>query len=89
MVELVESSAEGASGFLKSQVQWLYELLEMESEVKWVVVTLADLQFRLSVNTDVSGWEEAKKNSVELYGRAIAPDPDHRHYYEDMKKKHV
>ncbi|KAF4027393.1 Protein prenyltransferase alpha subunit repeat-containing protein [Phytophthora infestans] len=34
MVELVESSAEDASGFLKSQVQWLYELLEMESEVK-------------------------------------------------------
>ncbi|KAF4036878.1 Protein prenyltransferase alpha subunit repeat-containing protein [Phytophthora infestans] len=89
MVELVESSAEDASGFLKSQVQWLNELLEMESEAKWVVVTLADLQFRLSVITDVSGWEEAKKRSVGLYDRAIALDPDHRHYYEDMKKKHV
>ncbi|EEY67236.1 geranylgeranyl transferase type-2 subunit alpha, putative [Phytophthora infestans T30-4] len=89
MVELVESSAEDASGFLKSQVQWLNELLEVISEAKWVVVMLADLQFHLSVITKVSGWEEAKKPSVELYDRAIALDPDHRHCYEDMKKKHV
>ncbi|ETI54114.1 hypothetical protein F443_03032 [Phytophthora nicotianae P1569] len=87
MVELVESSAEDAAGFLKSQVQWLDELLEMENEAKWVVVTLADLHYRLGAITDVSGWEEAKKKSVELYDRAIAVDQDHRRYYEDMKKK--
>ncbi|KAF1795045.1 hypothetical protein JG687_00009759 [Phytophthora cactorum] len=89
MVELVESSAEDAAGFLKSQVQWLEELLEMETEAKWVVVTLADLHCRLGAITDVSGWEGAKKQSVELYDRAIALDPDHRRYYEDMKKKNA
>ncbi|KAF1788377.1 Geranylgeranyl transferase type-2 subunit alpha [Phytophthora cactorum] len=86
MVELVESSAEDAAGFLKSQVQWLEELLEMETEAKWVVVTLADLHCRLGAITDVSEWEGAKK---QLYDRAIALDPDHRRYYEDMKKKNA
>ncbi|KAL4145767.1 hypothetical protein PRNP1_011643 [Phytophthora ramorum] len=87
MVELVESSAGDAVGFLKSQVQWLGELLEMETEAKWVVVTVADLHSRLGAITEVHGWEESKKQSVELYERAIALDPDHRRYYEDMMKK--
>ncbi|GMF28653.1 unnamed protein product [Phytophthora fragariaefolia] len=87
MLEMVESSAEDAAGFLKSQVQWLDELLEMETEAKWVVVTLADLHYRLGAITEVNGWEESKKQSVELYERAIELDPDHRRYYHDMKKK--
>lgn len=87
MLEMVESSAEDAAGFLKSQVQWLDELLEMETEAKWVVVTLADLHYRLGAITDVNGWEESKKRSVELYERAIELDPDHRRYYQEMKKK--
>ncbi|KAE8961955.1 hypothetical protein PR003_g28619 [Phytophthora rubi] len=87
MLEMVESSAEDAAGFLKSQVQWLDELLEMEMEAKWVVVTLADLHYRLGAITDVDGWNESKKKSVELYERAIELDPDHRRYYQDMKKK--
>ncbi|KAE9317007.1 hypothetical protein PF008_g18860 [Phytophthora fragariae] len=87
ILEMVESSAEDAAGFLKSQVQWLDELLEMEMEAKWVVVTLADLHYRLGAITDVDGWNESKKKSVELYERAIELDPDHRRYYQDMKKK--
>ncbi|GMF12888.1 unnamed protein product [Phytophthora lilii] len=87
MLEMVESSAEDAAGFLKSQVQWLDELLEMETKAKWVVVTLADLYHRLGAITEVDGWEQSKKQSVELYERAIALDPDHHRYYEDMKKK--
>ncbi|KAL3664352.1 hypothetical protein V7S43_010676 [Phytophthora oleae] len=88
MVELVESSAEDAAGFLKSQVQWLDELLEMESEAKWVVVTLADLHYRIGA-VDVNGREDSKKQSINLYDRAIALDPDHRRYYTDMKKKSI
>lgn len=87
MLELVESSADDAVGFLKSQVQWLDELLEMEVDAKWVLVTLADLHARLGGITEVNGWEEAKKKSVELYERAIAIDPDHRRYYEDRIKQ--
>lgn len=86
MVELVESSVEDAAGFLKSQVQWLDELLEMESEAKWVIVTLADLHSRLG-SMEVNGREESKKQSIDLYERAIAVDPDHRRYYADMQKK--
>ncbi|KAG7386909.1 hypothetical protein PHYPSEUDO_015114 [Phytophthora pseudosyringae] len=89
MVELVESSADDAAGFLKSQVQWLDELLEMEMEAKWVVAALADLHYRLGAITEVNGWEESKKQSVELYDRAIALDPDHCRYYEDMKSKNA
>ncbi|POM58791.1 Geranylgeranyl transferase type-2 subunit alpha [Phytophthora palmivora] len=89
MLELVESSADDAAGFLKSQVQWLNELLEMETEAKWVVVTLADLHYRIGKLTEVDGWEKSKKLSVELYQRSIDLDPDHRRYYEDMLKKNV
>ncbi|KAK1942645.1 Geranylgeranyl transferase type-2 subunit alpha [Phytophthora citrophthora] len=85
MVELVESSIEDATGFLKSQVQWLDELLEMESEAKWVIITLADLHSRLG-SMDV---EDSKKQSIDLYDRAIAVDPDHRRYYADMQKKSI
>jgi geranylgeranyl transferase type-2 subunit alpha len=87
MLELVESSASDAAGFLKSQAQWLDELLEMEPEAKWVVVTLADLHYRIGAITEIGGWEQSKKQSLELYDHAIGLDPDHRRYYEDMKKK--
>ncbi|CAH0478248.1 unnamed protein product [Peronospora belbahrii] len=89
MLKLVESSAEDTAGFIKSQVHWLEELLEMEAEAKWVVVTLADLHYRAGAISGVDGWQESKKQSVELYERAMKLDPDHRRYYEDMKKKNA
>ncbi|KAG7386458.1 hypothetical protein PHYBOEH_008684 [Phytophthora boehmeriae] len=89
MLELVESSAADAAGFLNSQVQWLDELAEMEAEAKWVIVTLADLHFRLGAITEVNGWNDAQKKSIELYERAIKLDPDHRRYYQDMMKKNA
>ncbi|RMX68366.1 hypothetical protein KXD40_008696 [Peronospora effusa] len=89
MLELVESSAEDAVGFIKSQVQWLEELMEMEMEAKWVIVTLADLHSRIGLISEVHGWQKSKKQSLELYERAITLDPDHRRYYEDMMKKNT
>ncbi|KAF4316505.1 hypothetical protein BBO99_00008660 [Phytophthora kernoviae] len=86
MLELVESSMDDAAGFLNSQVQWLDELIEMEADAKWVIVTLADLHFRLGAISEMDGWKDAKKRSIELYERAIALDPDHRRYYQDMMK---
>ncbi|RLN88960.1 hypothetical protein BBJ28_00007812 [Nothophytophthora sp. Chile5] len=89
MMELVESSAEDAAGFLRSQVQWMDELIEMEANAKWVIVTLADLYYRIGAIDSVGGAEEAKKKSADLYQRAVAIDPDHRRYYEDMAKKNA
>ncbi|KAL7685612.1 putative geranylgeranyl transferase type-2 subunit alpha [Plasmopara halstedii] len=88
MVELVKSSAENAVEFLKKQAQWLEELVEMEAEAKWAIVTLADICGRLGVIINVGGWEEAKVHCLDLYDRAIALDPDHRSYYDDMKRKY-
>ncbi|RLN88262.1 hypothetical protein BBJ28_00008930 [Nothophytophthora sp. Chile5] len=89
MMELVESSPQDAAGFLRGQVQWMDELIEMETDAKWVIVTLADLHYRLGAIDSVDGAEEAKKKSVDLYQRAVAIDPDHRRYYEDMAKKNA
>ncbi|KAI9906492.1 hypothetical protein PsorP6_004803 [Peronosclerospora sorghi] len=55
MLTLVKCSAPDAATFLTSQVQWLTELLEMETEGKWVVVTLADVHDRMGVITEVDG----------------------------------
>lgn len=87
MQELVDSSPEDAASFLRSQVQWMDELLEMEESSKWVVVTLADLHARLGENSEGTGTADAKKRSVELYNRAIALDPDHKRYYQAMIAK--
>ena len=87
MLDLMESSPEDAAGFLKTQVQWLEQLLEMEKDAKWVVVTLADVRGRVGAMTSVDGWQDSKKQSAELYERAIKLDPSHRRYYEDRKTR--
>ncbi|KAI9913256.1 hypothetical protein PsorP6_005844 [Peronosclerospora sorghi] len=87
MLTLLQCSAPDAATFLTSQVQWLTELLEMETEAKWVVVTLADLHDRMGAMTEVDGWQESKKQSIALYERAITLDHDHCRYYEDRIKK--
>uniref|UniRef100_A0AAV1TCT5 Geranylgeranyl transferase type-2 subunit alpha n=1 Tax=Peronospora matthiolae TaxID=2874970 RepID=A0AAV1TCT5_9STRA len=87
MLDLMKPSLEDAAGFLKTQVQWLEQLLDMEKDAKWVVVTLADVHDRVGAMTSVDGWQDSKKQSVELYERAIKLDPSHRRYYEDRKTR--
>ncbi|KAF1336809.1 Geranylgeranyl transferase type-2 subunit alpha, partial [Globisporangium splendens] len=87
MLELVESSPEDAISFLRSQVQWMEELVEMETEAKWVIVTLANLHSHLGQIESNATAAENKQKSVELYKRAIAIDPDHCNYYNDMIAK--
>lgn len=87
MLELVDSSPEDAASFLRSQVQWMDELLEMEENAKWVTVTLADLHARLGAISENPTHADSKKRSVELYQRAIVIDPDHTRYYQDMAAK--
>ncbi|CAI5714103.1 unnamed protein product [Hyaloperonospora brassicae] len=87
MLDLTISSPEDTAEFLKSQVQWLDQLLAMEKDAKWVIVTLADVHGRAGTMTQVDGWQDSKTQSVELYKRAIELDPSHRCYYEDRKKR--
>lgn len=87
MLELVNSSPEDAVSFLRSQVQWMDELVEMETEAKWVVVTLADLYARLGEIEKNTSKGDDKQKSVELYQRAIAIDPDHSNFYNEMIAK--
>ncbi|KAI9918041.1 hypothetical protein PsorP6_012718 [Peronosclerospora sorghi] len=54
MLTLLQCSAPDATTFLTSQ-------LEMETEAKWVVVKLADVQDRMGAMTEVDGWQESKK----------------------------
>lgn len=89
MLEQLESSPEDAASFLRSQAQWMDELLEMEENSKWVVVTLADIHSRLGVVAEGSSSEEAKARSVELYNRAVEIDPDHKRYYQAMIAKTI
>ncbi|KAI9910826.1 hypothetical protein PsorP6_010942 [Peronosclerospora sorghi] len=70
------------------QMQWLTELLEMETEAKWVVVTIADVHDRMGTMAEVYGWQESKKESIALYERAITLYHDHYRYYENRIKKH-
>jgi geranylgeranyl transferase type-2 subunit alpha len=87
MLELVDSSPEDAVSFLRSQVQWMEELVEMEREAKWVIVTLANLYAHLARVTSNPSLTEDKQKSVELYQRAATIDPDHRNYYNEMIAK--
>ncbi|KAI9915887.1 hypothetical protein PsorP6_007779 [Peronosclerospora sorghi] len=87
MLTLLQCSAPDAATFLTSQVQWLTELIEMEPESKWVVVTLADVHDSMGAMTEVDGWQKSKKQSIALYERAITLDHDHCRYYEDRIKK--
>lgn len=87
MLELVDSSPEDAVSFLRSQVQWMEELVEMEREAKWVIVTLANLHAHLARVTSNPSLTEDKQKSVELYQRAATIDPDHRNYYNEMIAK--
>jgi geranylgeranyl transferase type-2 subunit alpha len=89
MLELVDSSPDDAASFVRSQVQWMDELLEMEESSKWVVVTLADLHARLAENSEGGDAGDATKRSAELYNRAIALDPDHTRYYQAMIAKNA
>lgn len=84
MLALVESSPDDAERFLRSQTQWMDELVEMEADAKWVVVSLADLHARLGAIEDNARAQDDKRASVALYERAVAIDPDHVHYYRDM-----
>ncbi|KAI9912501.1 hypothetical protein PsorP6_006181 [Peronosclerospora sorghi] len=59
----------------------------METETKWVVVTLADVHHRMGAMTKVDGWQESKKQRISLYERAITLDHDHCRYYKDGIKK--
>ncbi|KAI9910643.1 hypothetical protein PsorP6_010612 [Peronosclerospora sorghi] len=71
MLTLLQCSAPDAVTFLTSQVQWLTELLEMETEAKWVVVTLADVHDRMGAMTEVDGWQvEKTEHSDSDRGRA-------------------
>lgn len=87
MIELVDSSPVDAVSFLRSQVQWMDELVEMEAEAKWVVVTLADLHSRLGAIEENASRADDKQKSVALYQRAIAIDPDHTNFYNEMVAK--
>ncbi|TYZ61894.1 hypothetical protein PybrP1_006470 [[Pythium] brassicae (nom. inval.)] len=87
MLELVESSPDDAVSFLRSQVQWMDELVAMEADAKWVVVTLADLHARLGAIDENASRAEHKRQSVELYAHAAAIDPDHVNYYREMIAK--
>ncbi|KAI9919628.1 hypothetical protein PsorP6_017774 [Peronosclerospora sorghi] len=84
---MIKCSAPDAATFLTSLLQWLTELLEMETEAKWVVVTLAVMHDRMGAMTEVDGWQESKKQSIALYERALTLDHDHCRYYEDRIKK--
>ncbi|TMW61269.1 hypothetical protein Poli38472_013732 [Pythium oligandrum] len=86
MLDVVQSEPSEAVEFLDSQIQWLLELLEMESEAKWVLVTLADLQRRLSVaqTEDEASASQAKEQSRVYYKQLLSVDPDHAQYYRDM-----
>lgn len=84
MLELVESSPADAVSFLRSQVQWLDELVAMEADAKWVVVSLADLHARLGA---IDENAEHKRQSVALYTHAVAIDPDHTNFYREMITK--
>ncbi|KAI9908382.1 hypothetical protein PsorP6_004689 [Peronosclerospora sorghi] len=66
--QMIKWSAPDAATFFTSQVQWLREFLEMETEAKWVVVTLDDVHDRMVAMTEVDGWQESKKkHSIALY----------------------
>lgn len=87
MLDLLQFSPDDAVSFLKSQVQWMNELLEMEENAKWVLVTIADLHARLGATETNSDRDVAKQTSIALYERAIALDPDHRNFYVAMAAK--
>lgn len=87
MLDLLQFSPEDIVSFLSSQVQWMNELLEMEENSKWVLVTIADLHARLGATDSNPDRASAKKTSIALYERAIALDPDHRNFYVAMATK--
>lgn len=87
MLELVQSSPDDAVSFLRSQVLWMDELVEMEADAKWVIVSLADLHARLGEIEENASRADDKLKSVELYTRAIKIDPDHINFYKEMIAK--
>jgi geranylgeranyl transferase type-2 subunit alpha len=77
---------EYAGDFLSSQVHWLNELLEMEQQAKWVLLTLADIHRRRAALGD-DGDEEARHQSLTYYEQLLELDPDHGNYYRHMIRK--
>ncbi|KAJ0391372.1 hypothetical protein ATCC90586_007932 [Pythium insidiosum] len=82
-IELLASTQEAVE-FLSSQIEWMTELLEMEQNAKWVLVTLADLHHRFATTKHD---DDAKTRSIQLFERLVKLDPDHANYYRDMTRK--
>lgn len=72
--------------FLTHQSEWLKELLSMETQAKWVLVSLADIYRRLSHE---QGQESpvSREQSRDYYTKLLSLDPDHGQLYRDLIAK--